>query len=295
MAYSEAEARSLVIKAGLMLLEKGLVSRTWGNISARISDTEFIISPSGRSYEDLQPEELVKCKIEDCSYEGNIKPSSERGIHADSYRLRPGINFVIHTHQFYATVVGTAGEDLKDPFVPCAAYGMPSTAKLRRNVETQLIWHPETNAVLMTRHGALCLGETMEETFEIAESLEEQCRSIYLEVCGKYDGNEIKAVSNYGKTLYPAIDDLAQIAGVSIRCCDPETDLKTRNRLLKGRNALLVKGAAPVCTGDDMDAVYWILKKGCAAALFTGSLKGLRMPDALLQRMIYVKKYSKRK
>ena len=112
MTYREKEARELIIQAGRKLLESGLVSRTWGNISARVSSTHFIITPSGLSYETLQPEQLVKVRIDDCSYEGKIKPSSEKGIHAAAYRLRPDVGFVIHTHQDYASVLGVSGRDL---------------------------------------------------------------------------------------------------------------------------------------------------------------------------------------
>ena len=55
MYYSEAQARDLVVKAGHMLQEKGLVERTWGNISARISETRFVITPSGLAYETMRP------------------------------------------------------------------------------------------------------------------------------------------------------------------------------------------------------------------------------------------------
>lgn len=41
MAYSREEAAELIIKAGYALVEKGLIARTWGNISARLSDTDF--------------------------------------------------------------------------------------------------------------------------------------------------------------------------------------------------------------------------------------------------------------
>ena len=59
MAYEVKEAKELVIKAGLELMEKGLIARTWGNVSARISDTQFVITPSGIPYEDLTPEKIV--------------------------------------------------------------------------------------------------------------------------------------------------------------------------------------------------------------------------------------------
>ena len=58
MKYSEQDARRLVVQSGHRLLERGLVARTWGNISARVSDTHFVITPSGRSYDTLQPEDL---------------------------------------------------------------------------------------------------------------------------------------------------------------------------------------------------------------------------------------------
>ena len=68
MGYTEEKARELVIEAGLRLLEEGLIARTWGNISARISEDQFIITPSGLAYETLEPEQLVKVNIMDCSY-----------------------------------------------------------------------------------------------------------------------------------------------------------------------------------------------------------------------------------
>ena len=69
MAYELEEAKKLVVAAGKKLVESGLIARTWGNVSARISDTQFVITPSGRAYETLTPEEVVVVNIEDCSYE----------------------------------------------------------------------------------------------------------------------------------------------------------------------------------------------------------------------------------
>ena len=74
------EAKLEVVKAGLKLVESGLIARTWGNVSCRVDDEYFVITPSGRSYESLTPEDIVLVKIEDCSYESEIKPSSEIDI-----------------------------------------------------------------------------------------------------------------------------------------------------------------------------------------------------------------------
>lgn len=186
MSYSEQEARQLVVEAGLRLVEEGLTARTWGNISARISDEEFIITPSGRAYETLLPEELVRVRIEDCSYDGDIKPSSEKWIHADAYRLRPDINFIIHTHQPYASAVSILGKKVpvSDPAasellgnsIPCAGYGISSTQKLRHQVEKAVRNYPDRTAFLMRSHGAFILAVSEEEAFRKAKLLEDSCR-----------------------------------------------------------------------------------------------------------------------
>ena len=84
-------AKETVITAGKRLVESGLIARTWGNVSCRVDDNSFVITPSGRSYETLTPDEIVLVKIDDLSYDGDVKPSSEKGIHAQAYKLRPEI------------------------------------------------------------------------------------------------------------------------------------------------------------------------------------------------------------
>ena len=181
MAYTEREARKLVVEAGRRLLERGLVARTWGNISARVSDTHFIITPSGMAYDTMTEDQLVLVDGRDGSYQGERKPSSERGIHADAYRLRPEVNFVIHTHQDMASVCSTAGRDLTADHpllggrVPCAAYGLPSSKALRRAAERVVAGYPDSPAFLLRSHGALCLGRDMEDAFAVSAALEEVC------------------------------------------------------------------------------------------------------------------------
>jgi len=163
MYYTLDEAKAKVIEAGHKLLEKGLVARTWGNISARISKDEFVITPSGRPYEDLKPEDLVVIKVADASYTGNIKPSSEKILHAACYRKRDDCSFIIHTHQFYASVLSVAGTNFS--FAPCAAYGLPGSQKLADAVELAVKIHENFKAFLMQRHGAVLLGDNYEDAF----------------------------------------------------------------------------------------------------------------------------------
>lgn len=198
MKYTESEARALVIQAGKRLLETGLIARTWGNVSARISESQFVITPSGMAYDTLKEEDLVVVNISDCSYFGSIKPSSEKGIHADAYRLRPDVNFVIHTHQTRASIVGVAGKALEDvpgefkellgERVPLAQYGMPSTDKLRKAVEKEYMAYPDSNAFMMIHHGAVFLGKDYEHAFAQSEALEELCRRVTHKKFRLYEG-----------------------------------------------------------------------------------------------------------
>ncbi len=190
-------AKELVIEAGKKLVETGLIARTWGNVSCRVSDTQFVITPSGRAYETLTPAEIVLVKIDDLSYEGDIKPSSEKGIHASCYSLRKDVNFVIHTHQVYASVVSAIGADInyvpdfaagiigKD--IPCASYGLPGTSTLRKGVVNALL-RSDSKAIVMCHHGALCTGSDSDEAFLVAKTLEQVCEHHLAERCTEFTG-----------------------------------------------------------------------------------------------------------
>ena len=194
MAYEIEEAKKLVIQAGLELVKEGYITRTWGNISARISNTEFVITPSGRTYESLTPADIVTVKIADLSYTGDIKPSSEKGVHAAIYKRHSKANFVIHTHQDYATDLSSLALPVEvgliDPelalitgdVVPCASYGMNATSRLIGNVDHAMVSQPHAKAILMQNHGAVCYGKSYEETFSVVRALEEACRKQYHDI-----------------------------------------------------------------------------------------------------------------
>ena len=255
--YSESEARRLICEAGLRLLDEGLAARTWGNISARTGVDEFIITPSGRDYRDLGPDDLVRVRISDCSYEGRIKPSSEKGVHAAAYALRDNADFVIHTHQKYASAVAAELRDVS--FAPCAEYAAPGSQRLRKNIETTISALPDADAFLMARHGALLLAEDMETAFALAEELEDKSRSLvnsrmpeteaaaseaadldrircevlpYLTVVSD---EGIMACCREGVTVGAYLDDFAMIAGPDISVVDNEPE--TIRRALLGYNS----------------------------------------------------------
>lgn len=175
-------AKQCVIEAGIKLMETGLIARTWGNVSHRIEGGRFVITPSGRDYRSLTTEDIVTVQISDCSYSGNIKPSSEKGVHAEVYKRFPNVHFVIHTHQEYASVISACNVDavpidggMLAGQVLCGAYALPSTKKLQRNVAKALTL-TSNKAIIMKNHGAVCYGANDTEAFESALELDQACR-----------------------------------------------------------------------------------------------------------------------
>jgi L-fuculose-phosphate aldolase len=178
------EAKNIVCAAGKQLLKEGLVARTWGNVSVRISDTQMVITPSGRQYDELKPDDMVLVDFYTLKFEGSIKPSSELKLHCQVYKTRPHINAVIHTHQMYASIVAAAQQDvmvlqpehqkiLGGTIIKAAPYALPNTKKITVETATAI---EASNAALMANHGAVCIGKKLEDAFEVARTLELACQ-----------------------------------------------------------------------------------------------------------------------
>ena len=89
-----------VCKANIELSEKSIVIYTWGNVSGIDRQKGLVvIKPSGVSYEDMAPEDMVVVDLESGEVvEGNLKPSSDTKTHLEIYRAFCGVSGVVHTH-----------------------------------------------------------------------------------------------------------------------------------------------------------------------------------------------------
>lgn len=134
------ELKTKVCDAGKMLLKEGLVARTWGNVSIKVNDTQMVITPSGRKYDELTPNEMVLVDIYTLKYEGNLKPSSELKLHCQIYKTKPEIGAVIHTHQMFGSIVAAAQVDVQvldenhqnilgGKVIKAAPYALPNTKR----------------------------------------------------------------------------------------------------------------------------------------------------------------------
>ena len=107
------ELKAKVCKANLELVEHGLVIFTWGNVSAIDRESGLVvIKPSGVSYDNMKPEDMVVVDLDGNIVEGDLNPSSDTPTHLALYRAWPEIGGVVHTHSTYATAWAQAGKDI---------------------------------------------------------------------------------------------------------------------------------------------------------------------------------------
>ncbi len=305
MIYEYNEAAAKVLKAGRLLLSRGLVARTWGNISARISQNEFLITPSGKAYEDLTVSDLVKVNMDDLSWEGEHKPSSEKGLHAGLYKLRPQVGFIVHTHQSNASAISVLDENFdlvhlakelditgrqrlitQDELMtlgaelPCAAYALSSTKPLAKNVARAAEEFSSSRAILMRSHGAVCMGVTMEEAFRISSALEAVAGRIFEKRCMQH----LPSPAGSNDDAYKA-SNIAGGQGILLHVRTPFImDMSRRGKTVSAYidDAAQIVGPDIDCTDKDSRSISSALQKRSAVLLRNdGAIcKGADMDDA---------------
>jgi len=107
--------KKAVYEANMELPRRGLVTYTWGNVSAIDRETGLVvIKPSGVDYENLTPDDLVVLNLDGEIVEGKLNPSSDTKTHLELYKAFPQLGGIVHTHSPYAVAWAQAGED-----IPC--------------------------------------------------------------------------------------------------------------------------------------------------------------------------------
>lgn len=176
---SEIKYKKQICDIGKRIYEKGFVAANDGNISIRLSDDEFLITPTGVSKGFMTPEMIIKVNANGDVLEGDYRPTSEIKMHLLVYRERPDIHAVVHVHPPYATAFAIAGIPLNQAImpesvvylgtIPLAEYGTPSTEEVPDAVKKHVHEH---QGVLLENHGALTWGRDLEHAYYLMESME---------------------------------------------------------------------------------------------------------------------------
>lgn len=179
-AGNEAELRRAIVEAQCNLVSRGLTSGTSGNVSARLTADEMLITPTGVAPDELLPAHIVRTDLAGRPVGEQLAPSSEWRIHADIYRARPAAAAVVHCHSTYATMMACARRPIPAVHymlaasgrcdVPLADYATFGTAALSQAVLAAL---EDAQVCLMANHGQVATADSLDKAFKLAELVEE--------------------------------------------------------------------------------------------------------------------------
>ena len=166
-----AQARQEVVDCCLRLTDRGYLSGTGGNVSLRIDERRFAMTPSAIDYYSMKAADVCILNLDTLAVEdGDRKPSVESRLHAAVLRFRADAAAGIHTHQPFASAVALLGVDLREPRALAVRYAPSGTWLLVRALRKRL--RREVDAYLLVNHGLICCGQTMAGAEAAAESVE---------------------------------------------------------------------------------------------------------------------------
>ena len=194
------ELKRQVYEANMLLPKYGLVTFTWGNVSA--IDRErglFVIKPSGVEYESMKPEDMVVMDLNGNRVEGKLRPSSDTPTHLELYKAFPEIGGIVHTHSSYATSWAQAGRSIPCYGTTHADYIYGEVPCVRCLTKEEIDEAYETNtgklivsdfkrskkeimavpAVLCKNHGPFTWGKDAKDAVHNAVVLEEVAKMAY--------------------------------------------------------------------------------------------------------------------
>ncbi|MEO0512680.1 MAG: L-ribulose-5-phosphate 4-epimerase AraD [Planctomycetota bacterium] len=184
-----------VCAANVDLPKRGLVTHTWGNVSARSHDDNLVaIKPSGVPYESLRPDDIVVLDLNGAVVEGTLNPSSDTPTHLFLYQAFQRAGGITHTHSAAATAFAQARREIRcygTTHADCFAGPVPVTRPLtdaeigsgyERNtglVIAECFEHRDpvsTPAALVAGHAPFCWAASALASVDVAESLEAVAR-----------------------------------------------------------------------------------------------------------------------
>lgn len=188
------QLKEIVYQANMELPKRGLVTFTWGNVSAMDRESGYlVIKPSGVDYETMKAEDMVVVDLEGNHIEGRYNPSSDTATHIELYKKYPEIGGIVHTHSTWATSWAQAGRSIPlygtthaDYFygpIPCARslteeeingeYEKNTGLVIIETLTEGNISPTSMPGILLTNHGPFTWGKDASQAVHNAVVLEE--------------------------------------------------------------------------------------------------------------------------
>ena len=179
------EIRNEIANLGKKIAVSGFNLGTWGNISARIDENKFAITPSGIAYKVITAKDIVVIDLTGNIIEGNKKPSIELPLHSAIYRAKENVSAIVHTHSVCCTAFAIARKPIpatcEDMIqivggqVGVAEYFLPGSKELAQSAVTTL---GNKSACLMANHGLITVANNLNEANKIAQIVEKSAQSV---------------------------------------------------------------------------------------------------------------------
>ncbi|PZG02621.1 L-ribulose-5-phosphate 4-epimerase [Micromonospora deserti] len=184
------QLRAQVAALHAELPRNALVVWTAGNVSARVPGADLlVIKPSGVSYDDIRPENMVVTDLDANLVDGDLSPSSDTSAHAYVYKHLPQVGGVVHTHSTYATAWAARGEPIPcvltmiaDEFggeIPVGPFALIGDDSIGRGIVATLRAH-RSPAVLMRNHGVFTIGPNARAAVKAAVMCEDVARTVHI-------------------------------------------------------------------------------------------------------------------
>ncbi len=184
----ETSLRRRVVETCREMNAAGINQGTSGNLSARLDDTTFLVTPSGLDYEAMAPEDVVAMEFDGRTKgEGGLEPSSEWRMHRDILVARSDLDAVLHAHPVHATALACHGRGIPafhymvaaagGTDIRCAPYHTFGSTAL---AEAALEAMEGRRACLLAHHGMLAGGGDPEAALALAVEVE-TLAAMYLE------------------------------------------------------------------------------------------------------------------
>jgi ribulose-5-phosphate 4-epimerase/fuculose-1-phosphate aldolase len=187
---TEAKLREAICRCGQSIFSRGLTFGSTGNISVRLPDGGWLMTPTNASLGALDPGTLSKLDADGKLVAGD-KPTKEAFLHRVMYAKRSSAGAVVHLHSTHSVAISCLhGIDHHDCLPPLTAYYImrvgrlplvpyyaPGDEALARAVEDLADRH---HAVLLANHGPVVAGTSLETALYATEELEETAKLFLL-------------------------------------------------------------------------------------------------------------------
>lgn len=184
----EKQIKEEICEIGRRVYDKGFAAANDGNISYRIGENEVLCSPTMICKGFMKPDDICMVDLDGKQLAGKRKRTSEILLHLSIMKARPDVKAVVHCHPPHATAFGVAREPIPQCIlpeievflgeIPFAPYETPGGQKFADTVLPFL--KPGTNAMLLTNHGTVSFGETLEQAYWRTEIVDAYCRILIL-------------------------------------------------------------------------------------------------------------------